>query len=983
MSKRGIHATANIRLAAAVSAALVGIAGAGQVLAQTAASQPKEELEEIIVTGLRESMTKALEIKRESIQIVDAIVAEDIGKFPDNNAVEALQRVPGVQVTDRARGEVARVAIRGLEDVTTTINGRNIFTASGRQIALADVPANLLNRVDVYKTRSADLIEQGIAGVIDMVMQRPFNFPDSKISLTARGIYQEQNEEIDPNVSALLSNRWNTGIGEFGALLNVSYAETNYRDQAVTAGAMVPFLTGTDLPGVPPALVADYTGNPNDVNPWVPYERIFPTSARVATNYNTPGAPHTLVPIWTPGLLEGLPTTPGSTLTFNDSQHEYILGRDALFQNDLTGTRERPAANLSFQWAPNDRSEYVLETFYNGYRDERFNSLAFTFVDWWGSPSNVELYPDTNIVKSRDTAFPYGFMSGDLLTGKTDSYLYALGGKWQISEAFTLKADVSYQDSRYDETFFAMRTERVAPSVSVDFNSGGGLPAFSFGDDPATADIDESDLSDPRLWTIAQLYDNALWREGDAVTAEVDGELATEWGFINKLQFGVRYDVRTASEGSRTQGSDGQRNGAGDIINGVLGVNMSQHPELVSTNRGFFDGQSDVPTNWAVADGYYIRSHADQIRNLYNTTLDIDLLTSGQLVIPKNFDVEETNSTAYVQANFATDIAGHTFDGQIGARYVSVDTDMDFYTGPTNARVHTSASKTTSKLLPSAMFRFAFTDDLMVRLSYGETLRRPNFVDLNSNITYVRDVTNIGYGTGTGGNPDLEPTESKNYDLSLEWYFARSSAIHATIFRRDIDGLIVPFFNAVEYTDAIGPYTYIVGQPDNASNGKLEGLEVGLQYFPDNVPKWLHGVGVQLGGTWLDSEQETPIQDPAGGIVGSTVTEMFNVSDTSYSAVLVYEKEKFDARLSWVWRDDFLNNYEAALFANPREVWRAAEQNLDFQLSYTVNDNLVLTFDATNLTDEIYQSYYVNPNTNNFGSVITGRTFALGVRVTL
>ena len=111
-------------------------------------------------------------------------------------------------------------------------------------------------------------------------------------------------------------------------------------------------------------------------------------------------------------------------------------------------------------------------------------------------------------------------------------------------------------------------------------------------------------------------------------------------------------------------------------------------------------------------------------------------------------------------------------------------------------------------------------------------------------------------------------------------------------------------------------------------------------------------------------------------------TSLFGVSDSSYSAVLVYEKEKFDARLSWVWRDDFLNNYEAALFANPREVWRSAEQNLDFQVSYNATDSLVLTFDATNLTDEIYQSYYVNPDTNNFGSVILGRTFALGARYT-
>lgn len=941
-------AARDARLVTALSVSLLGL----MVTVEAGAQAQQGPLEEVVVTGIRESLTQALDIKRESMQLVDAIVAEDIGKFPDNNAVEALQRVPGVQVTDRARGEVGRVAIRGLEDVTTTINGRNIFTASGRQIALADIPANLLNRVDIYKTRSADLIEQGIAGVIDIVTQRPFNFPGSKVSLAARGVYQEQNDELDPHLSGLLSNRWETGIGAFGALLNASYAKTHYRDQSVTAGAQVPFVTGQAPQG------------------WVPYERIFPSDDRVDED-----------PIWQPGLLQGLPTAAGSTLLMNGEPVEYVLGRDAVFASDLTGTRERPAANLSVQFAPDDNTEYVFETFYNGYRDERFNSLMFSFVDWWGSPSNVQLFPGTNIVKSRDTADAYGFMSGDLLTGDTDSYLYALGGRWTITDSLHLRADLSYQDSRYDETFFAMRTERVAPSVSVDFNSAGGLPALSFGDDPGTTDLDESDLTDPRLWNIAQLYDNALWREGDAKTLSVDGGYDTGWVFLKSLGFGVRYDDRTAAEGMRTQSSAGQPViGEDRTTNGVLGVNLAEHPELVSLNGGFFDGQSAVPARWAVADGYYIRSHADQIRNLYNSTLNIDLDTGNELVIPKNFEVQEATASLYLQGTFAVDIAGHDFDGQFGARYVSVDTDMDFFEGPLDARVHSSASASKSKLLPSLMLRFGFTDELRLRASYGETLRRPNFVDLNPNITYVRDVTDIGYGTATGGNPDLDPTESQNYDLSLEWYFAASSAVYVTLFRREIDGLIVPFSKRVTYTDETGPYDYVLSQPDNASNGKLDGVELGVQYFPGNVPWWLDGFGVQASYTALDSSQDTPVTDTAGNVIDVVTSDIFGISKASYSVVLVYEKERFDSRLSWVWRDDFLNNYEARLFANPLEVWRSSEQNLDFQLSFDASDALVVTFDATNLTDEIYQSYYVNPRTSNFGSVITGRTFALGAR---
>ncbi len=126
------------------------------------------------MTGIRSSYTASLDVKRESVQVVDSIVAEDIGKFPDNNLVEALQRVSSVQTTNRGAGEVSTVSIRGLNDINTTLNGENIFTASGQSVALQDIPASLLARVDIYKTRSSDLIENGIAGSLDIHTHRPF-----------------------------------------------------------------------------------------------------------------------------------------------------------------------------------------------------------------------------------------------------------------------------------------------------------------------------------------------------------------------------------------------------------------------------------------------------------------------------------------------------------------------------------------------------------------------------------------------------------------------------------------------------------------------------------------------------------------------------------------------------------------------------------------------------------------------------------------
>ena len=224
----------------AVSALMVS----NPALAQTTDDETEtydNALEEVMVTGVRYSMTEAVEIKRQSMDIVDSIVSEDIGKFPDNNVVEAMQRIPGVQVTGRGAGEVTTISIRGLSEVTTTVNGRNMFTSSGRAVALADIPATLVKRVDVYKTRSANQIARGIAGQVDIHTFRPFDFNDFTVSAQARGTYQEQADKFDPNISALVSNVWETDAGKFGALFNASWVETHWLDQGVNAGASVPF----------------------------------------------------------------------------------------------------------------------------------------------------------------------------------------------------------------------------------------------------------------------------------------------------------------------------------------------------------------------------------------------------------------------------------------------------------------------------------------------------------------------------------------------------------------------------------------------------------------------------------------------------------------------------------------------------------------------------------------------------------------------
>ncbi|MFT4253423.1 MAG: TonB-dependent receptor [Caulobacter sp.] len=909
-----------------------------------------DAVEEVVVRGIRASVAQSLAIKRESAQVVETVVAEDIGKLPDNNVVEALQRVTGVQVTNRSGGEATAISIRGLPDITTTWNGRNVFTASGRQFALQDIPANLVKRIDVYKTRSADQIETGIAGQVDVFTRRPFDFKGPTFSLASRGVYHDQADKFNPNISALVADRWDTGAGEFGALLNVSYARTRYRDQSVTAGAIVPFATENPPSG------------------WTALERIQPTDGRAM---NTDG---TYQQLWLPGTNSGLPSAAGSTLTINGVATPYLLSRDAVFQADLLGDRKRPAVNAALQWAPNERSQYTFEFFYDGYRNTTFNNLLFSFVDWWGDlgsnpASTYTTYSGTNIIKSRTVGSVYGFNSGDLTVAKTDSFVYALNGKWDIGDRLQVVGDLSYQTSKYSSAFMAMRTDRVANEISVDFNPGDGITSFHFDDD--------SLLTDPAQWNVAQFYDNANRNKGDAITLSVDGKYDADWGPLTKLGFGFRYDDRGASEAQRTQSA-------------YLGRSLSSLPSgLQWVNEGFFDGRADVPTTWVVANGYYLRDHIDEIRQLYHAA-DANFETTGQLSLFENFKVDEATTSAYLVADFETQLFGRRLRGQGGLRYVEVKTDMIFNdelaTIAQGSLVQTSASKKASDVLPSVTIRYDVTEDFALRFNYGKTLRRPDFTALNPNFSLTDDLTNVGYGTGSSGNPDLEPTRATNYDLTAEWYFAPGSALYATAFRREIDGLVVSLRRMQTIQNTTNNTTsFVVSQPVNASDGVLKGIEIGLVYFPKNLPGYLDGLGFLGSVTKLDSSQNVPKTNAAGEIIGQENTAFFGVSDFSYNLTLAYERGPVGARLSYVWRDDFLANNEAALFANPIGVWRRPEKSLDMQVNYKVNDRLALTFDAVNLTEEIGQSYYAfgdagGPDTDNFGSALLSRTFAIGLR---
>jgi iron complex outermembrane receptor protein len=618
------------------------------------------------------------------------------------------------------------------------------------------------------------------------------------------------------------------------------------------------------------------------------------------------------------------------------------------------------------QFAPDESSEYTLEVFYQGYREEMFNNLHFTFADWWGGlgpdpASTITFYPDTNLIKTRTVGFPFGFNSGDSTEQETDTFVYALNGKWQLSDALSLEADLSVQSSQFETHFIAVRTERVPASITLDFNTGNGIPSWHFNND--------EDMLNPALWNMGQLFQNAGKDLGAAQTLSVDGDY--DFGddkAFQRLSFGVRYDDRSAVHRQPV------------TTNAPFlpaPANLGQMPEgMLWTNEDFFDGADYIPGSWLVADGYWIQDNADEVRALYNQP-------AGGPTVVRSYEVEERTASVYLQTDFRF---GEKFYGQAGLRYVKVSTPIEFNNLVLPDRPETRALTDVDDVMPSVTLRYDVTDAFRMRANYGETLRRPAFGDLNPNFTLVQDLTGVGYGSGTGGNPDLVAAKGKNFDFTIEYYFADDSAVYGTWFKREIEGLVVPFVQ-----DLIIPGTglnvdrFKVTRPVNASDGELDGFEIGFLYFPENLPGLLNGLGVQGSFTKLDSSQNIPRFDDQGDIIGEDITEFFGVSDTSYNVTLAYDRAGVGARLSYVWRDDFLNNNEARLFANPIGIWRQPEKSLDFQLNYDFNDHFAVSFDAVNLTEEIQKSYYAfadagGPDMFNFGNTLISRSFAIGVR---
>ena len=433
--------------------------------------------EEIVVTGLRASLQTAANIKRNAPQVVDSIVADDIGKFPDRTVAAALQRVPGVQVVVGDNNEIVNPIIRGLPDILTTLDGREIFTGTGRGFSYQDLPAEALAGADVYKSTSADLIEGGVAGVVNLKLHKPFDFKGFTLAANARGVYTRNTGDVNSLVGVLVSNRWDTAIGEIGALLDVSYSHNKF-NRPIAFNCDI--RSGTQGPAGATGLAAPTCVG--GLNQQGTYER---PQANAALQWK----PMPELEIYATGLYAGYRNRSASTFLIDD-----VFG--GAFSNVVANSQcNTYAVNGAGFFDP------------NGTQQKLCNAVSFTSTGHGG------------------------FTSTQAHHDKTDLFVVSGGAKYDKGP-FSLSGDVSYQKSRIRNQNFILDIFKSGNGITTNVvvNQNGG-----------TNYVDTvNGLTDPANFAMSPLNQDNVQDKGHELAAKFDGRYTLDT-FIQNIQFGFRY----------------------------------------------------------------------------------------------------------------------------------------------------------------------------------------------------------------------------------------------------------------------------------------------------------------------------------------------------------------------------------------------------------------------------------------------------------
>jgi iron complex outermembrane receptor protein len=878
---------------AALCAALLG----GPAVAQTT-SENGAPLEEVTVTGIRQSLSNSAELKRESAIVQDSISQEDLGKFPDANIAESLQRIPGVSI-DRSSGEGKSVTVRGLGP---QFNSDNF----GREFSFDLLAAELISGADVYKTSLARLQEGGIGATINLHTARPLDLNGFRSVVSAKGNYESNNEELTPQVFGLISDTF--ADDTLGLLGSVSYQERNVSVDRVEIGG------------------------------WLPNQNLGPSSNPIATNVYAP-----------------------RNVDTGNSADE----------------RKRLGITLVGQYRPADTLTLTLDGLYNNFKSDSQNRA----LGAWFEPS---AYTAATIDANRTVTSLTTNGNADMIVSNSlrDTTLRQAGvnADWKPSDLIHVTFDATTSKAENPgagKDYFTVIG--IPTSYSYVAPNGDGLPSV-FGFTPGA--ITDASLGRSHL---AQ-------RQGEGASDRVrefklDTEFMTESGTLKAVRLGAVHTARKL-----------EKQGGGTLNVSCLycGYPTLVDPSLLRTFT--IDGLSgNVPRTFLTydPDAYlaYLSSPAslaalDQAQNKAPGTSAAALATQAQgngfnaVLNPPDF-VDEKTYSLYTELDVEGTVGGLDWFLNLGGRYTHTDltaqsqqrqlldlrrsNDLSQFTGVfandgTFVAVDQDASY--DEFLPSLNLRVNLTPELLLRVGASKSLTRPALNDLRPVTSY--NTLRPAALESSGGNPNLKPYLSTNFDVSVEWYPTQTTTLSAAPFYKHINDFIVttieqepvPIANAdnIPVGGVItGPKeaTFSAARPRNADAANVCGLELNAVHTFDELPGWLSGFGTALNATFVDTNRDFSSLSPAVrfAVVG--------LSD-SKNATIFYEKYGISARIAYNRREAFLQSIAQGYGAEP--LFARTYDQVDASVSYDVTDHATVFIEGTNILDNEYvtQARYDN-----------------------
>lgn len=941
-----------------------------------------KEIEKIEVIGMRGSVITSQELKRQANTVKDVISADDIGALPDKSVTEALMRVPGVTIERFASSEDPNhfaaegtgVVVRGLDRVRSEINGRDAFSAStGGGLSYEDIPGELLGHVEVVKNQTADLIAGGVAGTVNLVTRKPFDSEGFFGTASIKGSYGDHREEWTPIGSVVVSNRWTTDVGDFGALLAASSSDYkdrgdgvalgNYYERSATAREMPQFGNfGTELP--------NYRGQTK----YVPAD----ASIRSADSERD---------------RRGL----AGSLQFRNTDKtlevvaEYIRSKAGLSWDERVIQQGEQGFNVS----PN-QVQVANATF-----DSKNFMTAGTLLMNNRSLAQTRWRDTEQVVEDSSVRLIYSPI-----------------------EKLKLEFDYQHIESSYDVVDYTINNSFENNDLTFDIT--GSKPMVDFLGKNLTSPLAPAPFSEMYLNSAMDKEDDT---DAEADSFAVDGTYQLDHKWLTSFQFGAyastKEQIKRDSIWNWGEMANGtwQRYADGGQRTAYTGTTaVPGHPELYETytfNANNFHGGGVLGRDQSIlfariAD---IRNWQDyhrnnkkagfatftQLRDRSCVTLKGKCELDGAYLPSEISSSKEERREFYSQLNYENNDLAYPIRGNVGLRYVSWQVESSgatqfpnpipswdtgtqaMYTAAQLAYqnalntdiIHVKGEKYT-KVLPSFNISMELADDHITRFAISQNIFLPNF----ENFRYFRTIseshtsprgpngealpfTNIGFD-GVSGNPkNIEPEEALSIDATYEWYISTSNSLTFSVFRKELKNLIRQRLYTENVTNDLAKVTMPVNfQTDtNEGSGTLQGFEIAYTQFFDQLPGLWSGLGIQTNYTFIDQsnvDDKVGFGTGSGGAGGRNRFRAFNnlplpgFSEDTLNLTAMYEKNDLSARLAWNWRSDYLlTRRDADLFA---PVIAEPTGQLDMSVGYHVTPSIKIGLEATNLLDEIIKT---------------------------